>query len=32
VHHQVLVRDFELEIEALLAPAAGGPPAAAVSP
>lgn len=32
VHYEVLARDFELEVEALLAPAADGPAAVAVSP
>jgi thiol-disulfide isomerase/thioredoxin len=32
VHYEVVARDFELEIEAMLAPAADGSPAAAVSP
>jgi thiol-disulfide isomerase/thioredoxin len=32
VHYEVLARDFELEIEGLLAPADDGPAAAAVSP
>ena len=32
VRHDVVARDFELEIEALLAPAAEGSPAAAISP
>ena len=32
VQHEVVARDFELEIEALLAPAGHVPTAAAVSP
>src|SRR5512139_1832653 len=32
VHYEVLARDFELEVEGLLAPTAGGADAAAVSP